>query len=49
MVAARTIRRQQNRAGYRIGDGERVDLLRYTAWLFRDRRQAPPLAGIYGK
>jgi len=39
--------RQQDRAGYRSGDGERIDLLRYTTWLSRDRRQAPPPAGIY--
>ena len=28
---------QQNRAGYRIGDGRTIDLRRYTAWLIEER------------
>lgn len=30
---------QRNRAGYRIGDGRTIDLLRYTAWLSEERRR----------
>jgi len=33
VISERQLRRHRNRAGYRIGDDKRVDLLRYTAWL----------------
>lgn len=31
------LRRQRTRAGLRIGDGRRIDLLRYVAWLIEQR------------
>ena len=36
----RQLYRHRTRAGFRIGDGRRVDLLRYIAWLF-DERHTP--------
>lgn len=33
VVRAYHVHAKQNRAGYRIGDGSRIDLVRYTAWL----------------
>jgi len=42
VVKPHTIYQQQNRAGYRIGDGKRIDLVRYTAWLARDRHTPKP-------
>ena len=33
VVSERRIREHRNRAGYRIGDDKRIDLLRYAAWL----------------
>ena len=33
----RQLYRYRVRAGYRIGDGKRVDLFRYTAWLVHAR------------
>jgi hypothetical protein len=36
----RQLYRHRMRAGYRIGDGKRVDLLRYVAWLY-DQVHAP--------
>jgi len=49
VVSARTIYRQRNRAGYRVGDGTYIDLLRYVAWLAEDRRRrgAEATAGGY--
>ena len=40
VVQAHVVYRHLNRAGYRIGDGKRIDLVRYTAWLFHDRRDS---------
>jgi len=41
-VQAHTLYRQRNRAGYRIGDGKTVDLIRYVAWLARERHEPRP-------
>ncbi len=43
VVGERQLHRHRSRAGLRIGDGRRVDLLKYLAWLrieIDDRRQA---------
>jgi hypothetical protein len=42
VVRSHVIYRQRNRAGYRIGDGKTVDLVRYVAWLARDRHAPEP-------
>jgi len=42
VVRPHTIYQQRNRAGYRIGDGKTIDLVRYTAWLARDRHTPKP-------
>ena len=49
VIQSHTIYRQRNRAGYRIGDGSRIDLVRYTAWLARERHTPKPArpAGDY--
>ncbi len=39
-----TIYRQRDRAGYRIGDGRRIDFMRYVAWLARERHAPKPKA-----
>lgn len=39
VISERQLRRHRNRAGYRIGDGKHVDLLRYIAWLFDVRHE----------
>ena len=39
VVRSHTIYRQRNRAGYRIGDGKTVDLVKYAAWLARQRHE----------
>jgi hypothetical protein len=36
------VNRQMNAAGYRIGDGKRINLLRYVAWLARERDKPQP-------
>lgn len=44
VVQPHVVYRHLNRAGYRIGDGRKIDLVRYVAWLFHarhDRRPAP--------
>ena len=33
------VSRQRNRAGYRIGDEQHIDLVRYVAWLARERHR----------
>jgi hypothetical protein len=38
VVKQSAVYRQQNRAGLRIGDGRRIDLVRYVAWLFLEWR-----------
>jgi len=42
VVQSHTLYRQRNRAGYRIGDGRTVDLVRYVAWLARERHEPRP-------
>jgi hypothetical protein len=49
VVDERQLYRHRMRAGYRVGDGRHVDMLRYTAWLVdeleeRHRRAADPRA-----
>ncbi|MCL4199561.1 MAG: phage terminase large subunit family protein [Phycisphaerales bacterium] len=39
VISERQLHRHRTRAGYRIGDGKAVDLLRYTAWLVIERHQ----------
>ena len=39
VVEQSTVYRQQNRAGLRIGNGNRIDLVRYVAWLFLEWRR----------
>jgi hypothetical protein len=36
VINERQLYRHRNRAGYRLGDGNRVDLLRYVAWLVEE-------------
>ncbi|MFB3894456.1 MAG: terminase gpA endonuclease subunit [Phycisphaerae bacterium] len=45
VVGERLLYRHRMRAGYRIGDGRHIDMLRYAAWLvdeLEDRRSRPP-------
>ena len=48
-IDERQLYRHRTRAGFRIGDGRHIDLLRYTAWLFEQhhapRKPADPNAG----
>ncbi|MCL4198910.1 MAG: phage terminase large subunit family protein [Phycisphaerales bacterium] len=39
VISERQLHRHRTRAGYRIGDGRTVDLLRYTAWLVMERHE----------
>jgi len=44
VIGERQLHRHRARAGFRIGDGRTIDLLRYTAWLrvtLEERRQKP--------
>jgi len=44
VISERQLHRHRARAGFRIGDGRTLDLLRYTAWLrvtLEERRQRP--------
>jgi len=43
VVRTHSVYRQRNRAGYRIGDGKTIDLVRYVAWLAGERHE--PKAG----
>jgi len=43
VISERQLHRHRTRAGFRIGDGRSVDLLRYLAWLM-DQVHAPELA-----
>ena len=36
VINERQLYRHRNRAGYRLGDGNRVDLLKYVAWLVEE-------------
>jgi hypothetical protein len=42
VVDERQLYRHRMRAGYRIGDGRRVDLFRYVAWLVEERDRPRP-------
>jgi hypothetical protein len=42
VISERQLRRQRNRAGYRIGDEKHVDLLRYAGWLVWQRHNPEP-------
>ncbi len=39
VISERQLHRHRTRAGYRIGDGKTVDLLRYAAWLVIERHE----------
>lgn len=39
VVQPHVVYRHLNRAAYKIGDGKKIDLLRYAAWLFHARRE----------
>jgi hypothetical protein len=39
VVNATQVSRQRDEAGFRIGDGKRIDLIRYVGWLARERRK----------
>ncbi|MBI5865601.1 MAG: hypothetical protein HZB38_14050 [Planctomycetes bacterium] len=39
VVSERQLHRHRSRAGFRIGDGRTVDLLRYAAWLVIERHR----------
>ncbi|MCA9091623.1 MAG: hypothetical protein KDA90_23670, partial [Planctomycetaceae bacterium] len=41
-TSERQLYRDRQRAGFRIGDGNRVDLVRYTAWLAWERHNPKP-------
>ncbi len=45
VISERQLHRHRTRAGYRIGDGKTVDLLRYTAWLVIERQERLNVAG----
>lgn len=42
VLTERQLRYHRNRAGYRIGDDKKVDLLRYAAWLLWERHNPEP-------
>jgi hypothetical protein len=42
VVQPHIIYRHQNRAAFRIGDGKRIDLIKYAAWLFQLRTEPLP-------
>jgi hypothetical protein len=42
VTSERQLYRDRQRAGFRIGDGNRVDLVRYTAWLAWERHNPKP-------
>jgi hypothetical protein len=44
VVQPHVVYRHQNRAGYRIGDGRKIDLLKYAAWLFHERHSRSDVA-----
>ena len=39
VINAPKLNRQMNEAGLRVGDGKRINLLKYVAWLARHRDQ----------
>lgn len=42
VISERQLHRHRSRAGFRIGDGKAVDLLRYVAWLVVERHTPKP-------
>jgi len=42
VVSERQLHRHRTRAGFRIGDGQTVDLFRYVAWLIQIRNEPRP-------
>ena len=46
VIEERQVHRHRTMAGYRIGDGRRVDLFRYVAWLFDLRRTPKPVVDL---
>ena len=48
-VSPQAIYRQQNRAGLRIGNGRRIDLVRYVSWLLSLRHAPVPDASAPGE
>src|SRR4051794_3050105 len=40
VISLPTVYRHQSQAGLRFGDGRSIDLLRYVAWLYHERRRA---------
>jgi hypothetical protein len=40
VVQPHVVYKHLNRAAYKIGDGRKIDLLKYAAWLFHARREA---------
>ena len=42
VISERQLYRHRSRAGFRIGDGKTVDLLRYVAWLVHERHTPKP-------
>ena len=46
VIEERQVHRHRTMAGYRIGDGKRVDLFRYVAWLFDLRRTPKPVVDL---
>ena len=42
VISERQLYRHRSRAGFRIGDGKTVDLLRYLAWLVHERHAPKP-------
>jgi len=42
VINERQLYRHRSRAGFRIGDGKRVDLLRYVAWLVEEKETKRP-------
>jgi len=42
VISERQLLRHRTRAGYRIGDGRHIDLLKYIAWLVALRHLGPP-------
>ncbi|TWT44999.1 Phage terminase large subunit (GpA) [Phycisphaerae bacterium RAS1] len=49
VLSERQLHRHRSRAGFRIGDGRTVDLLRYVAWLVLERhRPRPEPTGLTG-
>ena len=44
VISERQLFRDRQRAGFRVGDGKHVDLLRYVAWLIHLRHTPKPVA-----